>query len=452
MIKGICELLRLTQFTATAFLLATIGIPLAAQDQPNAPISAVVLSQQLDVYSAPSISSLRILQLKQGTLIEIIGSEAGFAKIRYRLEGEFPIEGFALEAGLQRNTTTNGIPLIKAKQQDYEAQDSLEPVTEAAPLADALPSESPDASLLPQPKPRESRLIVSKPKKRSENRLRAEGNFGIGFQTLSEDLTTKPSDSDSYATEPFLSYEMSGILFDFKSRMTYRASDSVEVGFQLNYDFTVFRGSVAAPSASLSPNIDESNVQALMHDVQSGPYIRYEYRLNRRFAIEPELSILGAYKLFTTNQLKTNDDLAPGLQGQTVLMNWQVMQVLPQLSVNLRMPSELSLKAYIALGVWMNFSESPTTTTNTSGEALPEEDMIRTGAPSSAPLVANYGAQLNWNLKRLGVETVGLVAFFNNQDVSRTFSGSGNRASMLMKDTKASTRILNFGIGAEYLF
>ncbi len=450
--NGIHAFLRLTQFTATAWLLAMAWMSLEAQEQPSAPIPAIVLSQQLDVYSAPSTGSLRILQLKQGALLEVIGSEGGFARIRYRLEGEFPVEGFALEAGIRRNASPDQIPLIQSKQQDYEAKNLLEPVTEAAPLVNALPSESPDASLIPKPKARESMLIVSKPKKRSQNRLRAEGHFGLGFQTLAEDLTTKPSDSNSYATEPFLSYEMSGVLFDLNGRMTYRASDSVELGLHLNYDFTVFRGSVAAPSSSLSPNIDESNVQALMHEVQSGPYVRYEYRLNKRFAIEPELSLLGAYQLFTTNQLKTNDDLAPGLQGQSVLMNWQIMQVLPKLSVNLRMPNELLLRTHLALGVWTSFSESPTTTTDANGVALAEEDMIRTGAPSSAPMGINYGAQLNWNLKRLGVETMGLIAFFNSRDVSRTFSGSGNRASMLMKDTKTSTRILNFGIGAEYLF
>lgn len=425
---------------------------LFAQEAAGGSTAAVVLSQQLDVFSAPSTSSLRILQLKQGTPIEVIGSESGFAKIRYRLEGEFPIEGFALEDGIRRNIPENQIKALQPKQQNYESEETVEPVIEAAPLPDTLPSESPDASLLPKPKERESLFIVSKPKKRSQNRLQYEGHFGIGFQTLAEDLTTKPSDSDSYATEPFLSYEMSGVLFDLNGRLTFRATTSLELGLHLSYDFTVFRGSVAAPSASLSPNIDESNVQALMHEIQSGPYARFEYRLNKNYSIEPELSVLGAYQLFTTNQLKTNDDLSPGLQGQSVLMNWQIIQLLPQVSLNIRMPNELSLRTHLALGVWTSFSESPTTTTDANGVALAEEEMIRTGAPSSAPLGLNYGAQVNWNLKRLGVETVGLVAFFNSRDVSRSFSGVGNRASMLMKDTKASTQIYNFGIGAEYLF
>ena len=306
--------------------------------------------------------------------------------------------------------------------------------------------------MLPKPREKDTSIVVSKPLKRAGGRLNLEGQFGIGLQTLSEDLTTKASGSNTYATEPFLSYEMSGLVFDFEGHASFKTISTLHLGLNVKYDFTVYRGSVASESASFAPNINKSNVQALMHDIQLGPAARYQFRINSQYALEPELSVLGAYQLFTTNQLKTKDDLAPGLTGQSVLMNWQIMQIIASMAIRLQMPYEISLKSHLALGLFTQFSESPTTTRDASGALLPEDEMVRTGKPSNAPMHINYGAQLSWNLRRFGLETIEVMGFFNRRDLSRSFSGGGNRASMLMNDTKASTRFYNFGLGGRYLF
>lgn len=431
---------------STDFLISTNSIEAPTPLPERAQVSA----RTANVLNEAKPDALSILQLKQGDQVDVLGRENGYAKVRFRLEGDFPVEGFILEGALSSKL---GAESLAAGSQAYEKSGATAPEMEAKELPRAPLTEQPKIDIQPRGTldgRSTAQVEESKPWLRQAGPWVYEGHGFVGFTFLEEAFTTKVEATQVYATEPFLKYEMQGVTLAARGRIGYKFN-KLEVGGYGSYDLTFFRGSVPTASATFNPGINKTNVQALMHELKVGPYVRYPFLIAKGWSVRPELRILPSVNLFSTNQLKSFDNVSPGVPGQAVLYSTTNISVMAELAPEVSMPFDLILTPKVGATFFTILMEGQTVNSS-AGVALADADKLRTGSPKSPGLLLHYGASLAWNAKRIGAETINVALTYAVTDVSKKFGGLGNRAGVKMIDTKSSSTSTFMGLGIEYLF
>ncbi len=388
--------------------------------------------------------------------MEITARQPGFVKIRYKLEGDFPVEGWVPEAALGTGAITE--QKVADTQQPYQVQ--AEPSTPSAipDLNRQALSEKIDPSIKVG-SPLAGAAGRTSPAIQTPAKIHKRTNTGpwlyethvmTGLNFWKEALTSKLESTNAYSTEPFISYEMQGFLLSLEGEAARKFKD-IEAGGFLSYDLSIFRGQVPSASSSFNPHIRSTSVQALLHEINFGPFVRLAYPVAKKVTLIPEARVYGSFSQFTTNQLQTVSDSGLGLNAQSVLFSYTSMQAGFEFIPRVSLPYHLTVSPHAGLGFFTYFSEGPIVTTSNGG-ALDTDDQIRTGSPNGADFAISYGAKISWNLQKYGWETLNLVAAYRVRDYSKKFSGQGNRAGIKTIDAKSEATTESFSLGAEYLF
>lgn len=393
----------------------------------------------MSVTSEPNLQSLSILQLKQGDPVEVLEKKDGFVKIRFKIDGDFPVEGWLPEAALSQTDATTS---TTAERQPYEMVPKSPVETEVKEFPNAPLTESVQTQMKAKDLKAENREAALGPReihRRKPGPWLFETQYLFGYQSWNESIKTKKEDTQTYGDSPFLQYDMSGVLLGAQFKASYDFQ-MWEVGGFVSYSLTFFRGSVPATTQTYRPGIDQGNVQALMHDFQLAPFVRYPFKFGSQWILIPELRLISSFNLFSTNQLKSTDNVNPGVLGQSVLYSFSSVRADAEFAPELKMPFNLSLTPKIGVSLFNWFTESPVT------------DVFRTGEPDGTGFNLSYGAKLTWNLKSYDWETLNLVASYSMKDYSKNYKGQGNRAGLKTIDAKSTAHSTLIGLGAEYLF
>jgi len=390
------------------------------------------------------------LQLKQGDPVEILEKKDGFLKVRYRIDGDFPVDGWIPEAAISSPSTT-AIP--ENKRQLYEAEEKALVETEVK----SFPSQSPSESVKTQ---MSAKTLLGGNKAEALSPLKMhirpagpwlyEGYFSLGHNSWHEALRTKKEDTMEYGDAAFLEYDVSGIYMGFSGKLTYQYG-KWELGGLATYGITFFRGSVPTTTTAFRPGLDQGNVQALLHEFILGPYARYPVKLHRDWMLYPEIRLLPMFNMFSTNQLKSTDNVNPGVPGQSALYSFTSLRLDAELAPELHMPFNLRFTPSATVTLFNLFSESPIVTSS-AGIELDDSNKRRTGSPDGSNFGLGYGAKLAWNLKSYGWETFNLIASYKVTDYSKNYKGVGNRAGVKTIDVKSTASSTVFSFGAEYFF
>lgn len=396
--------------------------------------------------SEASTSSLVILQLRRSDKVDVLETKDSFTKIRFKIDGDFPVEGWVPTDALILGASS----IAAAPTQSYQVKPKEEVVSTVDEFPEMLSDEKvmiPKgvATLSPSSEETADTTSTTAPKdKTADGPWLPEFRLMIGYVNFSESLTTENS-SGGYFGSPFLKYDLSGLQFNADTRLYYDM-DSFQVGGALQYAFSLFKDSISASNTT----IQKSNVQAQMHEIRLGPTIRTSFQFTPDFVFTPEVQALGGAQFFSTNQLV--DKGATGRTGQPVLFNMTAfygeLVFIPALSL----PWNFLLEPEVGVLFNYQFTESPITVTNTDGSPKADADKIRTGTPETAHFLFSYGTNLLWSMEKLGMPSTRLFVRYHHMDLSRSYSGLGNRAGIATSDVKASSGLKTIGLGIQYRF
>lgn len=413
---------------------------------------AVVITETLSVTQGPSAEAVVILKLRKGDAVDVLGKENGFFKIRYKLEGDFPIEGYAPEGALA-GARPEDLQKFSKEGQSYKPETPPRSLSEAPPVMPSLPTEITKPQISPQKGEavRATSLDREVVHKRDPGPWLFEGRASMGYSLMKESLKTKAVDTAGTPYgDPFLQYEMPGLRFGLEGRVLREMGD-YEVGVLTQYAMTLFRGVVANATSNFDPKIDSANVQATRHEFALGPLVAFKYSFHPQWHLRSEVRILPYLVIHTVNQLKSQDNMNPGVTGQSVLYSQNVFGALAEFSPSVSMPHHFRLTPLVGATLYSSFTESPIQT-SLNGEALSEAETRRTGKPKTGSFVFHYGVELAFNLKPLGWETINMAAAYRVTDLSHQFSGQGNRAGLKTLDVQATSSLTTYSFGVEYLF
>jgi hypothetical protein len=383
-----------------------------------------------------------ILQLRQGDRVEILEDQNGILKIRYRIDGDFPVEGYITKEAVSETVAADS---LKPPSVQYEALAKESPTTQQSELSGLQNSQ------VLQPNITSRSELKSKPVRPATKRDPGPWLFEVqprmGLDYWSESLTTKYTADQTKATEPFLEYEMAGIQMGVSGRAGYQWPTKWELGVFGSYGISFLRGSVPGASNTFDPQIEPGNVKATLHDLQMGPYFRRPYLLTRGWSVIPEIKILGGLHFFQTNQLQSKADATENVPSQSVLYSYISFLGDLEVSPEVQMPLSFFAKPNLRVNLFQSFSEGPTTEAG-----LADEDKLRTGSPKSKAFLLSYGITAGWRADSLGMEVLQLSASWQHRDLSKAFSGRGNRAGMATLDAESTIVVNSFSLNVDYLF
>lgn len=406
------------------------------------------MTRILEARKEPRADSLLSFQLKQGDRVEVLSTQDGWSKVRYRLEGDFPVEGWVASGGLGNPSA------VKVEAPTYTPEAKTDLAQGPSELPKMAKPEGVQTQLQSNAEMKksntESRLgKVAEPARRREGPWKFDLRAGLGFNFWTESLHTKLVSNQQSATGDFVKAEMTGLALNPTGHAGYEFSSGIEAGLYGAYELTFFRGTIPAASASNDPRIDPASVQASMHDFRLGPYAKREFRFKRGWGIQPEVRAFPLMNFFLTNQLKSQDQTS--VPGQSVLYSYTTFAFKSELIAQIQTPWHLSVSPEVGLMMFQSFSESPTVN-SVNGAALPEADQLRTGSPASNSLLLSYGVTGSWNLKTFGLEIINLNAYWKVQDFSKKFTGRGNRAGIATLDAESKISMTSMGLSLDYLF
>ena len=269
---------------------------------------ARVLANSATAYAQPDKSSTAVFHVKQGETLKVLELEGNFTKVRYLIDGEFPVDGWILSDALsKRVVSTAELPQIEARQEQYRP----DPYKNSQSVEEEYPSEK-----LPEPveidsvtpaevkkgerKRRPFRRTVYESEETS--RWKPMIRTFAGFRTWEESLKTKHPSTGEFFASSFLDYELTGFNIGFNGDLGYELG-SFLLGATAGYSVTFFNNNVGPNN----PNITPSSAQGFLHEATVGPFLRWRIQLTRDWAFEPEAQLLGTYQYLSVNQLRDID-------------------------------------------------------------------------------------------------------------------------------------------------
>lgn len=412
--------------------------------------SALVTTRTAEIKREPRLDAQNVVLLRQGDRVELLQEQAGFARVRYLLDEEFPLEGWMLLESLQLNSDVIRLP---RSEQNYRPEARA---LDTAPGATELKTEGlvQDVTLPEEKaiKPNGTDSLQSKraPKERPALRLpestkaprawatdwRFSTNLLMAYSQYSESLTTQTS---SETPVKFLDYSFEGFAAQF-----YFGAETDWNGFilgsRLGYEYSLYDSEVN----DMAGGVTASSVLAQMHDISLRPYMSRRFDFSK-ISVEPELELSLHYQYLGLNTLR---DLT---RNQTVLFGHQMYYLDAKITPRLYLPYKLLLEPFLAITLFQIFTESPTELLVEATDEDPAEYM-RTGAPKTSSFLLTYGASLAYPLEFMGWKNSSIKAFGQYRDISKKFSELGNRAGIQTDRVTSKTHILQAGIGVEYGF
>ncbi len=412
------------------------------------PETATIVATTAKVTREANLESPLIVQLKKGDFVEILELQQAFAKIRYKLEGDFPVSGWIPLSALRRGSfalNSKG-PLDQPYSPDSEQKKTYETKVESFPdqkFAEKVvipKSDKRSFTLKSGEAPVE--IIQQKPVAIARERLGfyQELDAQMGLQQWEDKYSTQKTDG-SYYDSPFLSYDFTGLAIGISDELGMRLPEYT-YGGKLSYQFTYFSESVD-PS---NDEIEKTNIQAQAHEIQGYGFMRKTFFLKYGIRVEPEAQVGFGTNIFLTNQLRDISPTNPSRLGQPVLMNlYQIfakLNLLPAVYV----PYDFKITPELGIILFNYFFEGPVL------NSADPTTSIRTGEPEIGSLLLSYGGRVGWTMKKLQMPNSEIFAAIRIEDFSRSYSGAGNRAGMITNDVKSNSTSTTYAVGFHYNF
>lgn len=412
-----------------------------AEEISVAPLKAFVTSVIASVTREPNPDSDLVVQLKEGEGVEVLETEGTYSKIRYRIEGEYPVTGWIPTAVLSKPGANS--PRFSEQGQAYVSESKFSENTELKDFPDLKMTEK---VILPT----NAQKLKMDPKKIEPPApppisnwkpfgLANELTVSLGFQSWQDDLTTKQT-SGAYFSGPFLKYELRGPTLEVRDEVLYKLSDRpLSFGGLIQYRFTFFSDSIDANNSEIA----QSGIQAQFHEVEVHPFVRASYSLSEGWTLEPQLGPSFGFHSFVTNQLRDMSPTNPNRIGQSVLFGVSAYYLKAEFRPQVRSPWNLRFLPILSMNFFYSFSEYPSSS---------DPQSIRTGSPNGGSIAFSYGGEMGWNLKQLRNPNAELVFKALFQTFPRNYSGAGNRAGEQTLDVKAEASTALYCLGYQYLF
>ncbi|MBN8555749.1 MAG: hypothetical protein J0L93_09920 [Deltaproteobacteria bacterium] len=404
--------------------------PSPSATSPTTSEEATVTATTVTVTTEPNPQSSPVVQLRQGDTLKILEKNSTYAKVEYKIEGDFPVQGWIPIQALSLNTLAQ---VAAPKTQPYAPKLDEEKIqTHIENFPDkALTDKAPAATF---EKNNDRPQLAVKSIARNFYPWKFEFQAGFGYSNWDETYKTKNANTGQSYAGNFLKYSMSGMALGTQANAAYDFPELFWLGAQLRYKFVYFSDSIGS-----NTNINSGNVQAQMHEVFLGPFIRQSYTFKENFIFEPELRLLGATQFFVSNQL------ASRTQSQPVIFSFMSYFIKTEFSPKLKYRL-YSLTPSIGMLFFYNFSESPTTSGATDAQSL------RTGSPTVSQFLLSYAATFSYALEKLDFPNSEVYVSYAYTDYSRTYSGAGNRAGIKTLDAENKTSSTDISLGFKQNF
>jgi len=414
------------------------------------PNRASVRSRVTQVRSLPKEDSQAVVLLRRGDRVDVLQYQGDYYRIRYLIDGDFPVEGWVLQESIQLDEAGQK-PIEKMESNRYRPTEREE-VLATSP---ALPSNDlPENVKLPEDKatitsPEEVKkekrvkekpaMVFSKDEKplaKSDSPWKWTAGVRLGYSQYHDAISTQ---NTAGTTNQFLEYTLEGFSIEALGGFSYPLH-SFLVGARAHYNFTLYDSEVS----DLAGGVSKSSVLAQLHDFGVAGFAsrRFDFK---KFSLEPELEFGANYQYLSLNSLR---DLT---LNQTVLFGHGMIYMTVAATPRAYLPYDLILEPELKLTLFQSFTEYPTALLVKKTSTTPAEYM-RTGQPKTGSMLLSYGGSLAYSLAKMGYENSRLRAFGYISDFSKKFSSTGNRAGIRTENAKTKTDIIRAGLGYEYQF
>jgi len=415
------------------------------------PNRASVRSRVTQVRSLPKEDSQAVVLLRRGDRIDVLQYQGDYYRVRYLIDGDFPVEGWVLQESIQ---------LDAAGQKPIERLDSnryrpTEREVGVAPTSQLPSGDLPENVKLPEDKmskttteeiKKEKRvkenpaMVFSKNEKPRESKNNSPWKWNaavrLGYSQYHDAVSSKNS---AGTTTKLLDYTLEGFTMELLGGLTY-SLHSFLLGVRGHYAFTFYDSEVS----DVAGGVSKSSVLAQLHDFGVAGFANRKFDF-AKFSLEPELELGANYQYLSLNSLR---DLT---LNQTVLFGHRLIYLTVAAIPRAYLPFNLILEPELKLTLFQTFTEYPTSLLVNKTATTPAEYM-RTGAPKTGSMLVSYGGSLAYPLSSMGYEHSRIRAFGFVSDFSKKFSGTGNRAGIRTDSASTKTDIIRAGLGYEYLF
>ena len=374
------------------------------------PFETQVKSRVAQILAQPSSEARVLLLLRQADKLKVLGEEAEFFQVEYFLQNQYPIKGFIRKEHLgdlieqtevsrpreQAYTPNLDQDTIQTEALELEAQKNQQRIEIPAALkkVDSL-------ELITTP----TEYAAEKTKLPEEWKYSLE--FDLGWQQYQEQVFTMIG--DAYPSTPLIDYILEGIDLQFGFSVFRRWLGSFDAGARAYYEVSALQANVKKNNAQ----IEAADALAQWHRLSAEVFASRSFQI-KRWLLQPELAARFQWHVFSVNQLRDKNLAQPILFSNVGYYGELAFRP------KLQSPYFLALQGYLGLLLFYQFSEGPLQST--------EQGVIQTGKPKAQTMLFQYGGNLAWDLKSLGLQDQEILLSYRFEDLSKSFAGEGNRA------------------------
>ena len=399
--------------------------------QLNFPFEAQIKSRVAQILAQPSGEARVLLLLRQADKLKVLGEEAEFFQVEYFLENQYPIKGFIRKEYL--GDLSEQTEVSRPTEQSYIPSLEREAVqTEALELEDQKSQqriEIPAASKIDNSLSASTRMAAEKSKSPEEWKYSLE--FDLGWQQYQEQVFTLVD--GAYPKSPLIDYSLEGVDFQFGFSIFRRWFGSFDAGARAQYEVSVLQADVKRNNAQ----IETADALAQWHRLSVEIFASRDFQI-KKWMLQPELAARFQWYLFSVNQLRDKNLAQPILFSN--IGYYGEIAFRPKL----QSPYFLSLQGYLGLLLFYRFSEGPLQST--------KQGNIQTGTPKAQKMLLQYGGSLAWDLKSLGLKDQEILLSYRFEDLSKSFSGEGNRAGFKLQEAQSKSKIHRLSLGYRFDF
>lgn len=416
------------------------------------PTRGRIRSRLAQVKTQPQEKSQSVVLLKRGDLIDVLALTADHYRVRYLIDGDFPVEGWVLQESVQlddvmakpieQQTLNPYRPSHKKEVETTSPETTLKELPEIAqlPVGTVHEQKSQSLDLLNKKKTLDSEppntLSDEANKQKTSSNSRWSGQFSIGYSRYSESISTLNSNNKRV---PFLKYAFEGLGLDLLGQWTYPLQ-LFRLGLRGRYFFHFYDSEVGDKKLGVAP----ASVLAQLHEAQLGALIQRKWDF-QRFSLEPELEVGASFQLLSLNSLRDTT------LNQSVLFGHQKIRAYVRAVARAYLPGDFILEPEISLLLFEKLSEQPVDLLIPAANGSAAEYM-RTGVPQGQKFLLTYGGSFVFSLRSLGLADSRLRIYGIMSDQSKKFSGTGNRAGIATREARSSGKMISAGLGYQHTF
>lgn len=399
----------------------------------NFPFEIQIKSRIAQILAEPSREARVLLLLRQADKLKVLGEEAEFFQVEYFLENQYPIKGFirkeylgdlSEQTEVSRPTEQSYIPSFEREAVQTEAlkledQKSQQRIEIPAPIK----MDSPKLAIAPR------ELHTEKTKLPEEWKYSLE--FDLGWQQYQEQVFTWVG--GAYPNTALVDYSLEGINLQFGFSIFRKWLGSFNAGARAQYEVSPLQADVKKDNTQ----IEAADALAQWHRLSVEIFASRDFQI-KKWMLQPELAARFQWHLFSVNQLRDKNLAQPILFSN--IGYYGEIAFRPKL----QSPYFLSLQGYLGLLLFYQFSEGPLQST--------QQGNIQTGTPKSQKMLLQYGGSLAWDLKSLGLKNQEILLSYRFEDLSKGFSGQGNRAGFKLEEARSKSKIQSLRLGYRFDF